>query len=32
VRQRFRDYHRTDNSYISQVRALLDDSGSTAGQ
>ncbi len=32
VRQRFRDYRRTDNSYISQVRALLDDSGSTAGQ
>jgi peroxiredoxin len=28
VRQLFRDYHRTDNSYISQMRALLDDSGS----
>ncbi len=26
VRHLFRDYHRTDNSYISQVRALLDDS------
>jgi peroxiredoxin len=28
VRHLFRDYRRTDNSYISQVRALLDDSGS----
>ena len=28
VRYLFRDYRRTDNSYISQVRALLDDSGS----
>ena len=28
IRSLFRDYHRTDNSYISQLRALLDDSGS----
>ena len=26
IRSLFRDYHRTDNSYISQLRALLDDS------
>jgi peroxiredoxin len=25
VRQLYRDFRRTDNSYISQVRALLDD-------
>ena len=30
VRQLIRDYRRTDNSYISQLRALLDDSGSAA--
>jgi peroxiredoxin len=28
IRHVYRDYRRTDNSYISQVRALLDDSGS----
>jgi peroxiredoxin len=30
VRHLIRDYRRTDNSYISQLRALLDDSGSAA--
>lgn len=30
VRHLIRDYRRTDNSYISQLRALLDDAGSAA--
>jgi cytochrome c biogenesis protein CcmG, thiol:disulfide interchange protein DsbE len=32
VRQWFRDFVRTDNSTISQVRALLDDAGSVTAQ
>jgi peroxiredoxin len=32
IREWFRDFRRIDNSYISQLRALLDDAGSVTAQ